>query len=59
MAAEHLDAGAAFAQVLDLNSAVVRIAVPERDAEIPRYGQPAAVKLDSHLQRTSMIGFRW
>lgn len=52
LAGEHLDAGAAFAQVLDLNSAVVRIAVPERDAELLRSGQPAAIKLDSYPQRT-------
>jgi RND family efflux transporter MFP subunit len=51
-AGEHLDAGAPFAQVLDLNSAVVRIAVPERDAELLRSGQPAAIKLDSYPQRT-------
>jgi RND family efflux transporter MFP subunit len=52
LAGEHLDAGAAFAQVLDLNSAVVRIAVPERDAELLRSGEPAAIKLDSYPQRT-------
>ena len=51
-AGEHLDAGAPFAQVLDLNSAVVRIAVPERDAGLLRSGQPAAIKLDSYPQRT-------
>jgi RND family efflux transporter MFP subunit len=52
LAGEHLDAGTAFAQVLDLNSAVVRIAVPERDAELLRTGQRAAIKLDSYPQRT-------
>jgi RND family efflux transporter MFP subunit len=52
LAGEHLDAGAPFAQVLDLNSAVVRIAVPERDAALLRTGQPAAIKLDSYPQRT-------
>lgn len=51
-AGEHLDAGAAFAQVLDLNSAEVRIDVPERDATLLRAGQPAAIKLDSYPQRT-------
>jgi RND family efflux transporter MFP subunit len=51
-AGEHLDAGAAFAQVLDINSAVVRIAVPERDAGLLHAGQPAAVKLDSYPQQT-------
>lgn len=51
-AGEHLDAGAPFAQVLDLNSAVVRIAVPERDTEQLHSGQPVAIKLDSYPQRT-------
>jgi RND family efflux transporter MFP subunit len=51
-AGEHLDAGSPFAQVLDLNSAVVRIAVPERDAELLRSGQSASIKLDSYPQRT-------
>lgn len=51
-AGEHLDAGATFAQVLDINSAVVRIAVPEADAGLLHAGQPAAVKLDSYPQRT-------
>jgi RND family efflux transporter MFP subunit len=51
-AGEHLDAGAPFAQVLDLNSAVVRIAVPERDAGLLGSGQLAAIKLDSYPQRT-------
>ena len=32
VAGKHLDAGAPFAQVLDLNSAIVQVAVPERDA---------------------------
>ncbi|HUB53214.1 MAG TPA: GAF domain-containing protein [Terracidiphilus sp.] len=51
-AGEHLDAGAQFAQVLDLHSAVVRIAVSQRDASLLRSGQPAAIKLDSYPQRT-------
>jgi RND family efflux transporter MFP subunit len=51
-AGEHLDAGAPFAQVLDINSAVVRIAVPERDAALLASGQRAAIKLDSYPQRT-------
>ncbi|HZB88412.1 MAG TPA: efflux RND transporter periplasmic adaptor subunit, partial [Terracidiphilus sp.] len=51
-AGEHLDAGAPFAQVLDLNSAVIRIAVPQRDASLLHSGQTAAVKLDSYPQRT-------
>ncbi|MFZ0305027.1 MAG: GAF domain-containing protein [Terracidiphilus sp.] len=51
-AGEHLDAGAPFAQILDLSSAVVRIAVPERNAELLRPGQLAAIKLDSYPQRT-------
>ena len=51
-AGEHLDAGAAFAQVLDINSALVRIAVPERDAALLHSGQPAAIKLDGYPQQT-------
>jgi len=52
VAGQHLDAGAAFAQVLDLNSAEIQIAVPERDAAMIAPGQAAAVKLDSYPQRT-------
>jgi GAF domain-containing protein len=48
----HLDAGAPFAQVLDLSSAVVNIAVPQRDAALVRPGQSAAIKLDSYPQRS-------
>ncbi len=51
-AGEHLDAGAAFAQVLDLSSAVVDIAVPQRDAALVLPGQSAAIKLDSYPQRS-------
>jgi GAF domain-containing protein len=51
-AGEHLDAGAPFAQVLDLSSALIRIAVPQRDASLIRSGQAAAIKLDSYPQRT-------
>ena len=49
-AGEHLDAGAPFAQVLDISSAVVDIAVPQRDAALLRPGQHAAIKLDSYPQ---------
>jgi RND family efflux transporter MFP subunit len=51
-AGEHLDAGAAFAQVLDLSSAVVDVAIPQRDAALLRAGETAAVKLDSYPQRS-------
>jgi RND family efflux transporter MFP subunit len=51
-AGEHLDAGAPFAQVLDINSAVVQVAIPERDVTLLGAGQPAAIKLDSYPQRT-------
>ena len=51
-AGQHLDAGAAFAQVLDLDAAEIQIAVPERDAAMIAPGQAAAVKLDSYPQRT-------
>jgi transcriptional regulator with GAF, ATPase, and Fis domain len=51
-AGKHLDAGAPFAQVLDLDSAIFRIAIPERDAALLQAGQAAAIKLDSYPQRT-------
>jgi len=51
-AGEHLDAGAAFAQVLDLSTAIVDIAISQRDAALLLPGQSAAVKLDSYPQRT-------
>ncbi len=52
LAGQHLDAGAPFAQVLEINSAVVQIAISERDAMLLSAGQPAAIKLDSYPQRT-------
>jgi len=52
IAGQHLDAGAAFAQVLDLNSANIQIQIPERDAALLAPGQLAAIKLDSYPQRT-------
>lgn len=51
-AGEHLDAGAKFAEVLDLSSAVVDIAVPQSDVALVRPGQSAAIKLDSYPQRS-------
>ncbi len=51
-AGKHLVAGDSFAQVLDLTSAIVAVAVPERDASLLRAGESAAVKLDSYPQRT-------
>ena len=51
-AGEHLDAGAAFAQVLDLSSAVVEVAVPQRDVALIQRSQSTAVKLDSYPQRS-------
>jgi len=52
LAGQHLDVGAAFAQVLDLNTALVQVAIPQRDASLVASGQPAAIKLDSYPQRT-------
>lgn len=49
-AGEHLDAGATFAQVVDLSSAVVDIAVPQSDIALIHPGQSAAIKLDSYPQ---------
>lgn len=51
-AGEHLDAGGTFAQVLDLSTAVVDVAIAQRDAGLLRPGQPVVVKLDSYPQRT-------
>ena len=51
-AGEHLDAGATFAQVLDLSSAVVDIAIPQGDASLLAPGESAAIKLDSYPQRS-------
>jgi multidrug resistance efflux pump len=50
-AGEHLDAGAVFAQVLDISAAQVDIAVPQSDASLVKPGQAAAVKLDSYPQK--------
>jgi RND family efflux transporter MFP subunit len=51
-AGEHLDAGATFAQVLDLSSAVVDIAIPQRDVALLQPDESAAIKLDSYPQRS-------
>jgi RND family efflux transporter MFP subunit len=51
-AGEHLDAGVAFAQVLNLSSARVNIAVDQSDTSLIRTGQKAAIKLDSFPART-------
>jgi multidrug efflux pump subunit AcrA (membrane-fusion protein) len=51
-AGEHLDAGAAFAKVLDLSSAVVDISVDQGDVSLIRPGDVGAVKLDSYPQRS-------
>src|SRR6202453_910720 len=49
---EHLDAGAAFAQVLNLSSARINIAVGQEDAHLVQAGQSAAIKLDSFPAQT-------
>jgi multidrug resistance efflux pump/GAF domain-containing protein len=49
---EHLDAGAAFAQVLNLASARINIAVDQEDAKLVQAGQKAAVKLNSFPAQT-------
>ncbi|HVC46777.1 MAG TPA: efflux RND transporter periplasmic adaptor subunit [Terracidiphilus sp.] len=48
---QHLDAGANFAQVLDLSSAVVDIAVAQGDVRFVAPSQRAGIKLDSFPQR--------
>jgi transcriptional regulator with GAF, ATPase, and Fis domain/biotin carboxyl carrier protein len=52
VAGQHLDAGAAFAQVLDLNSAVFQIAIPQSEASLVNSGLAAAIKLDTYPRRT-------
>ena len=49
---EHLDAGATFAEVLDLTSARINIAVDQQDAGLVQAGQSAAIKLSSFPART-------
>jgi GAF domain-containing protein len=49
---EHLDAGATFAQVLNLASARVNIAVDQEDAKLVQAGQRAAIKLNSFPAQT-------
>lgn len=51
-AGKHMDAGTAFAQVLDLSSAIVQVSIPERDTVLMRPGENVAIKLDSYPQRT-------
>jgi RND family efflux transporter MFP subunit len=51
-AGEHLDSGAAFAQVLDLSSAVTEAAVSQQDIALIRRGQSVAIKMDTYPQRT-------
>jgi GAF domain-containing protein len=51
-AGEHLDAGATFAQVLDLGNARVNIAIDQQDASLVRAGQNAAIKLNSFAAQT-------
>ncbi len=49
---EHLDAGAPFAQVLNLASARINIAVDQQDAHLVKAGQTAAIKLSSFPAQT-------
>jgi multidrug resistance efflux pump/GAF domain-containing protein len=49
---EHLDAGATFAQVLNLASARISIAVDQEDAKLVQAGQKAAIKLNSFPAQT-------
>jgi len=49
---EHLDAGATFAQVLNLASARINIAVDQQDANLVKAGQRASIKLESFPAQT-------
>ena len=51
-AGKHLEAGTAFAQVLDLSTAEVLVSIPERDTMLMKQGENVAIKLDSYPQRT-------
>jgi transcriptional regulator with GAF, ATPase, and Fis domain len=51
-AGEHLNAGDAFAKVLDLSSVVMDISIAQSDVALLRPGDIAVVKLDSYPQRT-------
>jgi RND family efflux transporter MFP subunit len=51
-AGEHLDAGATFAQVLDLSTAVVDVSVAQGDVALVHPDQAVAVKLDSYPQKS-------
>jgi RND family efflux transporter MFP subunit len=51
-AGKHLDAGATFAQVMDVSSVFVNVAVDEEDAPLLQPGEPVAVKLNSFPTRT-------
>jgi RND family efflux transporter MFP subunit len=51
-AGERLDAGAAFAQILDLRSAVVDVAIPQSEASLLEPGQTVSIKLNSYPQRS-------
>ena len=47
----HLDAGATFAQILDLSSAIVDVSVAQDDLRYVTPGQHVGIKLDSFPQR--------
>jgi multidrug resistance efflux pump/transcriptional regulator with GAF, ATPase, and Fis domain len=51
-AGEHLDAGASFAQVLDLSSAVVNVAIDEANVPLVHPGQTVSIKFNSFPART-------
>ncbi len=50
-AGKHLQAGDAFAQVLDLSTAMVQVSISERDTALMKQGESVAIKLDSYPQR--------
>jgi transcriptional regulator with GAF, ATPase, and Fis domain len=51
-AGEHLNAGDTFAQILDVTSVVVNVAVAQSDVALVQPGDTTAVKLDSYPQRS-------
>jgi RND family efflux transporter MFP subunit len=51
-AGKYLQAGTAFAQVLDLSTAQMLVSIPERDTALMSPGENVSIKLDSYPQRT-------
>jgi RND family efflux transporter MFP subunit len=51
-AGEHLNAGEMFAQILDLSSVVVDVAVPQGDVALVQRGEAVTIRLESYPQHS-------